>query len=1094
MQGKQSASPVDRLTFGLDIGIASVGWAVLEHSGENEEETSRGRIVDLGVRTFDAAEKGDTGEPLNLARRTARTMRKRLARRVQRLKKLRRLLRDAGIVPDADETHFVTPPHGMNPWLLRAEGLDRRLSAEEWARTLYHLVKHRGFYAARKTEESDDGKSEGGKLTAGVRRTQALFAERNYRAVGEMVARDEAFAGAKRNKEGDYKNSFYRKLLREELALLFERQRALGNPYTDTDLHFCVDELFWTQRPACSGGQLLQEVGKCTFEKDEYRAAKNTWSAERFVWLTRLNNLRIDENGVRRGLNEAERTEVIDLPYTRNKVEYRQVRKALDLPPHVTFAAGVDYFRKGDKAEEEKLFEAKAFHALRKAYERHGLELLWQKRRLDPHMLDTIATCLSVYKTDAELRRELAQAQCEAAEIEALLEVSFTGFINLSLKALRKILPCMESGRRYDEACADAGYNHSPLFSGGALRKLPLIAYDEIRNPVVYRALNQARKVVNALIGRYGSPCAIHIELARDLSKPFDERRKIEREQKAFADRKQQLLKEFWENFPHVDEPKAKNLGKYRMYKEQHGKCAFSLEPIDLGRLLEQGYVEEEHILPYSRSFDDTQNNKVLAFTRENRNKRNRTPYEYLNGQNDSERWRAFVAWVQGNKSFRQAKRNRLLRKELGENFEKDEFAERNLNDTRFATRFLANFLKRHLCFSDPGNKTPVLTPSGGFTGFLRARWGLLKDREQSDLHHAQDACIVAAASHALIKRVSDYHRKRERHEIIRGGYMVDATTGEILREAREHFPEPWDRFREEIQARLRPDPATALQALPHYNEEYIRDARPVWVSRAPKRRNRGALHQETIRSAKYLAESKSVLRTPLENLKLSHLSPLKENGKPNEETLVGLEDPRNAKLVEALYKRLEAFDGDGKKAFAAPFHKPLSDGGDGPPVRKVKIFSVQKGGVPVRGGIADQASMWRVDVFEKEGKYYLVPIYQSDRRKGAPLPDRAATQSKVREEWTRIDESFDFRFSLCLNDVVRLTTKNRMYFGYFAGLNISTAAINIWSHDRNRKEGKEGLYQSLGVKTGILAFEKLHVDVLGRVFPAKREIRRGLA
>jgi hypothetical protein len=46
------------LTFGPDIGIASVRWAVL---GEN-------RIIDLGVRCFDKAETADKGESLNLAR------------------------------------------------------------------------------------------------------------------------------------------------------------------------------------------------------------------------------------------------------------------------------------------------------------------------------------------------------------------------------------------------------------------------------------------------------------------------------------------------------------------------------------------------------------------------------------------------------------------------------------------------------------------------------------------------------------------------------------------------------------------------------------------------------------------------------------------------------------------------------------------------------------------------------------------------------------------------------------------------------------------------------------------------------------------
>jgi len=78
------------LTFGFDIGIASVGWCVL---GEN-------RIVDLGVRCFDKAETPDKGESINKARRDARLMRRRLRRRAWRLTKLARLLKREGIIAD----------------------------------------------------------------------------------------------------------------------------------------------------------------------------------------------------------------------------------------------------------------------------------------------------------------------------------------------------------------------------------------------------------------------------------------------------------------------------------------------------------------------------------------------------------------------------------------------------------------------------------------------------------------------------------------------------------------------------------------------------------------------------------------------------------------------------------------------------------------------------------------------------------------------------------------------------------------------------------------------------------------------------------
>ena len=318
MSVKNESAPItlSPLTIGLDIGIASVGWAVLASN----------RIVALGVRAFDKAEN-EKGEPLNLARRMARTARTRLERRALRLKRLLRLLRDAGLVQTSDHTAFITPPRSRDdtandPWHLRAQALDRKLAPDEWARVLYHLVKHRGFYAARKSEVTvsseakDDKTKEKQGLLAGVARTGSLLGSptaRRYRTLGELAAKDDAFAQNKRNKAGLYTNSFSRILLRDELQLLFDRQRALGNPQATEALFTQVDELFWHQKPALSGEAMLKLLGHCTFEKEEFRAAKKTWSAERFVRLTRLNNLRITHNGERRTLSESERRAAIDL-------------------------------------------------------------------------------------------------------------------------------------------------------------------------------------------------------------------------------------------------------------------------------------------------------------------------------------------------------------------------------------------------------------------------------------------------------------------------------------------------------------------------------------------------------------------------------------------------------------------------------------------------------------------------------------------------------------------------------------------------------------------------------------------------------------
>ena len=134
---------------------------------------------------------------------------------------------------------------------------------------------------------------------------------------------------------------------------------------------------------------------------------------------------------------------------------------------------------------------------------------------------------------------------------------------------------------------------------------------------------------------------------------------------------------------------------------------------------------------------------------------------------------------------------------------------------------------------------------------------------------------------------------------------------------------------------------------------------------------------------------------------------------------------------------------------------------------------------------------MLRVDVFTKAGKFYLVPVYVHHRVAG--LPNRAIVQGKDEEEWTLIDESFDWCFSLHPNDLVRITQKKETFFGYYASTHRGTGAINIWAHDRNQTVGKDGSIEGIGVKTA-LKLEKFEVDVLGNIYPARPELRRGLA
>ena len=231
-------------------------------------------------------------------------------------------------------------------------------------------------------------------------------------------------------------------------------------------------------------------------------------------------------------------------------------------------------------------------------------------------------------------------------------------------------------------------------------------------------------------------------------------------------------------------------------------------------------YAQLDHALPYSRSYDDSKNNKVLVLTRENQNKGNRTCYEYLtamDGGEEGDRWRAFDAWVRGNKAYRMAKRNRLLRKNYGAD-ESRGFIDRNLNDTRYICKFFKNYVEGHLQLAARADGETVrrcVVVNGQLTAFLRARWGLLKVRSDGDRHHALDAAVVAACTHGMVKALADYSRRKEL-EFLQQGFP-DPETGEILNpaafdRAKQHFPEPWPHFRHELQARVFTDDLATLR------------------------------------------------------------------------------------------------------------------------------------------------------------------------------------------------------------------------------------------------------------------------------------------
>lgn len=1078
--------------IGLDIGIASVGWAVVAL----DERAEPCGIIKMGARIFDKAEQPN-GDPLAAPRREARGARRRLRRKALRKQDIYALLERYHLSSRAELARLFEAGHLEDIYALRTRALDEPVTQEEFARILLHISQRRGFKSNRRSA----GREEGTLLTA-VNDNQASMTQNGYRTVGEMYCKDPRFAEYKRNKAEKYLATVSRDMVAQEVQLLFQAQRGHGQEWAAPELEAEYLSILLRQRsfdegPAMpspyAGNQVEKKVGRCTLEPEEPRAPKNSWSFERFSLLQKVNHIQLIVDGEACPLRDGQREAVLQLAYQLLEVDYARIRKELKLPQEVRFN-GVNYGREQQdfaKCEKkEKLPKLEGYHKLRKALGEERFKALSPEQMHE--QMDEIARLLSIYKNEDTLSCKLQELGLDQKSIQALSSITFSKFGHISVKACRKLIPYLEKGKPYNQACDDAGYDFKGHTGGVKTRLLPAVGaeMEEITSMVVRRAVAQTIKVINGIIREMGdSPVWLHIELARELRKDFKERREIDKKIKENAKNNEQRMKELRETF-HLISPTGQDLVKYKLWDEQKGVCAYSGEKLKAERLFEPGYAEVDHIIPYSISFDDTYNNKVLVLAGENRQKGNRLPLQYLQG----ERRDSFIVWTERSvSSYR--KRQNLLKTKLTEE-ERSGFRQRDLQDTQHMARFLLNYIRDHLAFAPhpAAKKQRVTASNGSITAHLRKRWGLTKIRENGDLHHAVDAVVIACATQGMVNEISAYYGHIETQ------YVQDEDgTGSVHSRTKERFPAPWPHFRDELELRLSAKPQEGLMRVNpmFYSRFDVASIRPVFVSRMPRHKVTGAAHKETIKGVAALEEGIITARKPLTELKLDQKTgEIQDYYMPQSDRL----------LYEALRERLRAFDGDAKKAFAEPFYKPKSDGTPGPLVRRVKLCEKSSLVVPVHGGTGvaknGNSSIVRIDVFYVPGDgYYWVPIYVADTTK-KELPNRAVVAFRPYSKWKEMREE-NFLFSLYRNDLIEVEHKkglkfviisknatlaqnytSKKAFVYYISGNISKGSIEV--------ETVEGAYhiESLGVKT-LQSVKKYQVDVLGNYHEVKKETRQ---
>ena len=804
------------IRLGLDIGTNSIGWWLYRIASDRPVQ-----VVDGGVRIFSDGRDAKTGTSLAVDRRNARAMRRRRDRYLHRRSMLMKRLANAGLMPN--DPIAAKALELLDPFELRATGLDHVLPLIHLGRALFHIDQRRGFKSNRKT---DGGDNEGGKIKDGTARLDQAMLAAHARTYGEFLHKRRAAATDPRavpavrtrltlrqdggDGKGEAGYDFYpdRRHLEEEFHKLWQAQQPHHVELTD-ELRDLLFETIFYQRP-------LKEpkVGRCLFFPEDRLPKVHPLAQQRVLFET-VNNLKITANGMAaRALTMEERDKVIFALNNKEplkspggtKLTLQSLGKTLKL-------------RDGERFTLETVARdaiacdpVRASLAFKERFGSRWSVLSWeqqwellQRNRAAQTEGEFEALTLWLMKTHG-LDRDRAMQTANAPLPE--------GYSRLGLTATKAILDKLKSEvLTYDKAVAACGLHHSDHRTGEVLENLPyygeildrhvipgtqepghheITRYGRITNPTVHIGLNQLRRLVNRIITVHGKPDQIVVELARELKQSEDQKAKAERDIKANTNaaikRGEKLVNE-------LKQPDTgANRAMLRLWEELNDDplkrlCPYTGTPISPSMVF-SGACDVDHILPYSRTLDDGNSNKTLCMKEANRAKRNKSPAEASH--------EGMTLWALEGDNLKHIPENKRWRfaPDAMMKFEGErDFLDRALVDTQYLSRIAREYLDA--LFTEGGH---VWVVPGRLTEMLRRHWGLnsLLHDDQRDVskaknrmdhrHHAIDAAVIGATDRALIKRMADQSQ-------------VDAGNG--LDDLASKVQPPWEGFRDSVRAQI---------------------------------------------------------------------------------------------------------------------------------------------------------------------------------------------------------------------------------------------------------------------------------------------------
>ncbi|MGI5173135.1 type II CRISPR RNA-guided endonuclease Cas9 [Treponema sp. OMZ 840] len=775
--------------LGLDLGTNSIGWCALGLNKDGEPD----KLVDMGVRIFSDGREPKTGEPLAVARRQARGIRKNLRRRKQRRRALFVQLRTDGLFPA--NTEEALKLKAVNPYELRVKGLDKKLEAFELGRALFHLGVRRGFKSNRKDKDNvtDTKKTESTQKNAGAKLSQSekcelltkIIDDSGCRSLGEFLWKNRDNNKGIRFVPG--RTDFYP--LRAMYETEFDLLRKTQEPFFPNVNWDKIKHLIFFQRPLQP-----QERGKCQFMTDKERTFKAMPSSHKYRILQEVYNLKYyDEKNNPVCLNEEQQDILIDALDKVNELSFGKIKKLLHIEGRFNL-----------ETEARSKLNGNRTAAVMRKPECFGE--MWDSFSLEEQ--DAITECLISANEDKDVFAMLSKYELSEEQRRNIAKISLQdGTVSLCAELQQKLVREMSEKRlQFDKALLLLGYDHYddsvqkhnllPYYgkvltgstigaNGQADEKNPEKKYGKIGNPTVHVALNQTRVVVNGLIKEYGKPAEIVVELSRELKASTDAKKEIRKKQALQAKQNEILNKKIKEAYSAISFPGRLERRKMRLWEELGNDslsrpCLYCGKQISASELFTKN-IEIEHIIPYSRSFLDNESNLTVAHARCNAIKGEHTPYEAFGTNPEGYNWADIMERV--SRLSNPKKQARFASDAVEAFLASRNFIERQLNDTRYLSKAARRYITS---ITDKPSNVWVIT--GAMTKKLRDVWqidkilnreltdaviaefnlkseqiGELKKNRYDHRHHALDAMVIALTDRSLLQKISNLHTMREK-------------------------------------------------------------------------------------------------------------------------------------------------------------------------------------------------------------------------------------------------------------------------------------------------------------------------------------------